>query len=166
MNMPPYVIEPMRWIAGRVDAGKLSISEATDRVQSVLVGGLGWQKLLRSGFGRRMFLHYVLSSKKAIPYIATLFAYAVGTKDGKPRRVGTRLSAAPFGGMKQETMGGVTGVPLATALAMFAKGKIGRPGVCAPEGVIDPDAFFDELAPLCTPTKKNAKDLVEVSSSD
>jgi len=98
-------------------------------------------------------------------YIATLFAYAAGTKDGRPRRVGSRLSAAPYGGMKRETMGGVTGVPLATALAMFAKGEIDRRGVFAPEGALDPDAFFDALAPLCTPTKKDVRELVEISTS-
>jgi saccharopine dehydrogenase-like NADP-dependent oxidoreductase len=163
MNMPPYVIAPLRWLAGQVDAGRMSIDQATDQVNDVLMGGGGWMKLLLSRLGRRMFVHYLLASRKSIPYVATLFAYATGSKDGKPRRVGTRLSATPFGGMKQETMGGVTGVPLATALAMFAKGKIGRRGVCAPEGAIDPDAFFDELAPLCTPKKKNAKELVEIT---
>jgi saccharopine dehydrogenase-like NADP-dependent oxidoreductase len=163
MNMPPYVIEPLRWVARQVDTGRMSIDEATDQVNGVLMGGAGGLKLLLSGLGRRMFLHYLLASRKTIPYIATLFAYAVGTKEGKPTRVGTRLSAAPFGGMKSETMGGVTGVPLATALAMFAKGKINRTGVCAPEGAMDPDAFFDELAPLCTPKKKNAKELVEIT---
>lgn len=113
-----------------------------------------------------MFVQYLLAARKTIPYVATLFAYAAGTKDGKPRRVGARLSAAPYGGMKNETMGGVTGVPLATALAMFAKGKIDRRGVFAPEGAIEADAFFDELAPLCTPTKKDAKELVELSLSE
>lgn len=162
MNMPPYVIEPMRWVAGQVDAGKMSIDEATDQVNEVLMGGAGWLKLLLSRLGRKMFVEYLLASRKTVPYIATLFAYAAGTKDGKPRRVGTRLTAAPYGGMKRETMGGVTGVPLATALAMFAKGKIDRRGVFAPEGAIQPDALFDELAPLCTPKKKNAKDLVEI----
>jgi hypothetical protein len=44
-------------------------------------------------------------------------------------------------------------------------GKIDRRGVFAPEGVIDRDAFFDELAPLCTPAKKDAKELVEISTS-
>jgi saccharopine dehydrogenase (NAD+, L-lysine-forming) len=166
MNMPPYVIEPMRWVAGRVEAGKMSIDEATDQVNEVLMGGAGWLKLLMSRLGRRMFVQYLLASRKNIPYIATLFAYAAGTKDGKSRRVGTRLSAAPFGGMQGETMGGVTGVPLATALAMFAKGKIDRQGVFAPEGAIDPDAFFDELAPLCTPKKKNAKELVQIGISE
>ena len=165
MNMPPYVIEPLRWVAGQVDAGKMNIDEATDQVNEVLMGGGGWFKLLMSTLGRKMFVQYVLASRKTIPYIASLFAYAVGTKDGMPRRVGTRLSAVPFGGMKNETMGGVTGVPLATALAMFAKGKIDRRGVFAPEGAIDPDAFFDELAPLCTPKKKNAKELVQIDIS-
>lgn len=166
MNMPPYVIEPMRWVAGEVEAARMSIDEATDQVNQVLMGGAGWGKLLLTRLGRRMFLQYLLASRKTIPYIATLFACAAGTKDGKQRRVGVRLSAAPYGGMQNETMGGVTGVPLATALAMFAKGKIHRQGVFAPEGAIDPDAFFDELAPLCTPQKRDAKELVDVSISD
>jgi saccharopine dehydrogenase-like NADP-dependent oxidoreductase len=165
MNMPPYVIEPMRWVAGEVDAGRMSIDEATDQVNDVLAAGTGWVKLLMSRLGRKMFVQYLLASRKTMPYVATLFAYATGTRDGKPRKVGTRLSATPFGGMKRETMGGVTGVPLATALALFAKGKIEQRGVFAPEGAIDPDAFFDELAPLCTPTRKDANELVEISTS-
>lgn len=68
--------------------------------------------------------------------------------------------------MKGETMGGVTGVPLATALATFAKDRIDRRGVFAPEGAIDPDAFFDELAPFCTPKKRDAKELVEISIAE
>ena len=165
MNMPPYVIEPMRWIAGRVDAGRMSVDEATDQVNDVLMSGAGSLKLLMSRLGRKVLVAYLLASRKTLPYIATLFAYATGTKDGKPRKVGARLSAEPLGGMQHETMGGVTGVPLATALALFARGKIDRRGVFAPEGAIDPDAFFDALAPLCTPTKKTAKELVEISTS-
>jgi hypothetical protein len=165
MNMPPYVIKPLRWVAGQVDAGRMSIDEATDQVNDILAAGTGWVKLLLSGLGRKMFLEHLLSFRKTIPYIATLFAHATGSKDGRPRRVGARLAAVPYGGMQNETMGGVTGVPLATALAMFAKGKIERRGVLAPESAIDPDAFFDELAPLCTPKKKDAKELVEISTS-
>ncbi len=167
MNMPPYLIEPLRWVAGRVDAGKMSIDQATDQLSDAFTtGGGDWKRLLLSSLGRRMFLHYMLASRKTIPYIAVLFAYAVGTKDGKPRKVGTRFTASPFGGMQHETMGSVTGVPLATALALFARGKIDRQGVFAPEGAIDPETFFDELAPLCTPQKKNAKELVEISISE
>jgi hypothetical protein len=56
MNMPPYVIEPMRWVAGQVDAGRMNIDEATDQVNDVLAAGTGWVKLLLSRLGRRMFL--------------------------------------------------------------------------------------------------------------
>jgi len=38
--------------------------------------------------------------------------------------------------------GGMGQFAVRTALAMFAKGKIDRRGVFAPEGAIDPDAFF------------------------
>ncbi len=41
-----------------------------------------------------------------------------------------------------------------------------RRGVFTPEEAINPDAFFDELAPLCTPKKKNAKELVEIDIAD
>ena len=166
MNMPPFVIEPMRWVAGQVDSGRMSVDEATDRVTGVLSGGVGWPKLLLSRLGRKVFFEYILASRKTIPYIDALFAYAAGMKDGEPTRVGVRLSAAPYGGLKRGTMGSLTGVPLATALALFAGGKIDRRGVFAPEGGIDPDAFFDALAPLCTPAKKNAKELVEITVSE
>lgn len=40
----------------------------------------------------------------------------------------------------------LTGIPAVIAAAMLACGEIKQPGVHAPEGVIDPEPFFKELA--------------------
>jgi len=47
-------------------------------------------------------------------------------------------------------VGEATGVPLAVGLKLLHSGKISRHGVYVPEKAIDPDDFFNELAPLCT----------------
>ncbi|MCP3982807.1 MAG: saccharopine dehydrogenase [bacterium] len=73
-----------------------------------------------------------------------LFALATGSLEGTPRRVGALILGAPDGGM-----GGITGIPLALGLRLFASGGAPRRGVFAPEGIVDPDAFFEALAPFC-----------------
>jgi saccharopine dehydrogenase-like NADP-dependent oxidoreductase len=90
-----------------------------------------------------------------------MFALARGTRDGKLASVGATVLGMPSGGM-----GGATGVPMAVALSMFASGKIDRRGACAPESVIDPDPFFDALAPLCTPPLADGQAMVLISKSD
>lgn len=45
-----------------------------------------------------------------------------------------------------DTMGKLTGIPAAIGAAMLARGELKQPGVNAPEGVIDPVPFFEELA--------------------
>ncbi len=89
-----------------------------------------------------------------------LFALARGIKDGKPASVGAMILSAPMGGM-----GGATGIPLAVGASLMMQGKVNAPGVHAPEGVVNPDDFFQALAPLCTPPKKSTDDLVLVSRS-
>jgi hypothetical protein len=44
-------------------------------------------------------------------------------------------------------------------------GKITRKGAFAPEAGVDPDTFFDELAPLCEPQMSGTHDLVLVTRS-
>lgn len=98
------------------------------------------------------------SEEKGAPFPGQLFAYAEGMKDDKPARAATSSSSSPAGGM-----GGFTGIPLAIGLAMLGKGLINRKGVFAPEDVIDPDAFFDELAPLCSPPLADGSELVAIA---
>jgi saccharopine dehydrogenase-like NADP-dependent oxidoreductase len=73
-----------------------------------------------------------------------LFALASGERGGAPHRVGALILGAPDGGM-----GGITGIPLALGLEQLQSGSIDRRGVFAPEGAVDPDAFFEALAPYC-----------------
>ena len=62
-------------------------------------------------------------------------------------------------------MGGATGVPLALALAVVRPDREQKRGVFAPEAVVDPDAFFDHLAPRCSPPKGDRSELVLLSRS-
>ena len=47
----------------------------------------------------------------------------------------------------------------------LGNGRITRKGAFAPEAGIEPDTFFDELAPLCEPQMSGANDLVLVTRS-
>ncbi|MFZ5565356.1 MAG: hypothetical protein ACOZBW_15060, partial [Thermodesulfobacteriota bacterium] len=87
-----------------------------------------------------------------------LFALADGEKAGKPASAAVTILGAPAGGM-----GGATGVPLAAGLSIFHKPT--PPGVFAPEGIIDPLAFLDVMAPLCAPPHKAASELLLVTRS-
>ncbi len=89
-----------------------------------------------------------------------LFAVAYGGKEGRPARVAATLLSAPATGM-----GGATGVPLAVGLAVLRPDLEQRRGVFAPEAIVDPVAFFDRLAPLCTPVKQSHADLLLVTRS-
>ena len=89
-----------------------------------------------------------------------LFAFARGFHEDQPAAVAATIQSAPPG-----KMGGITGVPLAVGLFLLASGKITRTGVFAPEAGVDPDIFFDELAPLCEPHMSDADDLVLVTRS-
>jgi hypothetical protein len=48
---------------------------------------------------------------------------------------------------------------------MLGEGKIDRRGVFTPEEGVDPDAFFDELAPLCEPKRASGKELLVITTS-
>ena len=89
-----------------------------------------------------------------------IFALATGRYKGKEASVAGTVTAVPPG-----QMGGATGVPLAIGLALLAEGKITRTGVFAPEGGIDPDTFFEAMAPYCEPKVSSGKDLLLMTKS-
>ncbi|WP_460603159.1 saccharopine dehydrogenase family protein [Jatrophihabitans fulvus] len=72
---------------------------------------------------------------------ANIFAIAEGTKDGHRVRVGAQALVQP-----QKNMGEMTGIPLAVAALMVARGQVDAPGVHGPEGAIDPKIFFHDLS--------------------
>jgi saccharopine dehydrogenase-like NADP-dependent oxidoreductase len=95
----------------------------------------------------------MLKSKKVD--LPPMFALASGINMNQPASVGCTILSAPKGGMA-----GATGVPLAVAISLFHQKKIKKKGVFTPETGILPDDFFNQLAPLCNPVKKNINDLV------
>jgi len=139
------VVDAVRGIAAEIDAGRLTAIQGA--------------QLLVSPAARRPSPEPISPTPKE-PRLPPLFALARGTRNGKPASVGTTVLGMPPGGM-----GGATGVPMAVALAMVARGVITRRGVFAPEDVIDPDAFFDELAPLCNPPLADSRAVVLITRS-
>jgi saccharopine dehydrogenase-like NADP-dependent oxidoreductase len=111
-------------IASRVDAGALTIPDAA--------------RAVRAGFN-----HPIAAEAGARPR-PELFAWASGTRDGRSHCAGAQLVAVPPGGM-----GGVTGVPLGLAIPFLQQLRGRVAGVFCPEDVVEPDAFFDRMAPYC-----------------
>jgi len=62
-------------------------------------------------------------------------------------------------------MAGITSIPLAIGAKLFAekRGLSTEPGVVAPEGALDPDIFFAELAPYCGMTNAGALVKLEIT---
>ena len=94
------------------------------------------------------------------PKLPPLFALARGIKNDKPASVGSMILSAPKGGMA-----GATGVPLAVGVLLLEKNKINKKGVFSTEAAIDPNDFFKELAPHCSPRKNDIHDLVLTTCS-
>ncbi len=89
-----------------------------------------------------------------------LFALVRGQREGRPATVAAAILSAPAVGM-----GGATGVPLAVGFQVARPDRAVRRGVFAPEQLVDPEAFFTALAPLCAPACASGEDLVLVSRS-
>ena len=122
MTSRPGLMSVARDLAERVRAGELTVSEASD--------GLLIAPARRGPAAgeRAMF--------------PDVWALAEGTRDGRRVRVGASTDVLPEG-----RMGESTSIPLAICAGMLARGEIDRPGVWAPEAVMDPDIFFERLAP-------------------
>jgi len=89
-----------------------------------------------------------------------LFALASGERDGQPARAAVALTGAPAGGM-----GAITGIPLALGVSLLADDALDRPGVFAPEAIVEPDALFERLRPFCEPRLRNPDDLALMTTS-
>ncbi|WP_051327174.1 saccharopine dehydrogenase family protein [Desulfatibacillum aliphaticivorans] len=100
-----------------------------------------------------------MAGKKSLA-LPPLFALAQGEKNGGPASAACMITSAPSGGMA-----GATGAPLAVGAWLLAQGKVEAKGVFAPEGCLNPEAFFDSLGPLCTPPRKSAEELTLTTRS-
>ena len=143
---PRWLIDVVKQIGGAIDNGDLTVEQGA---------------ALLTGPPPERTESTEPSSETAGAQLPPLFAVASGTKDGNPQTVAATVLAMPSGGM-----GGSTGVPMAVGLSLLANGAIERRGAFAPEAVIDPDAFFNELAPLCTPAKNDVSDMVLVTTAE
>ena len=143
---PRWLIDVVKQIGGAIDGGELTVEQGA---------------ALLTGPPPARTESAAPSSETAGAQLPPLFAVASGTKEGKRQTVAATVLAMPAGGM-----GGSTGVPMAVGLSLLASGAIEQRGAFAPEAVIEPDAFFNKLAPLCTPAKKDVNDMVLITRSD
>ena len=75
--------------------------------------------------------------------VPDVWALAEGVANGRRVRIGVSTDVLPDG-----EMGESTSIPLAICAGMLARGEVSTPGVHAPEAVMDPDLFFERLAPF------------------
>ncbi len=144
MILPGSVLYALRTIARVVDRGWIEVDSGARvmvGLEKVVVPAMHYAKKLkrlarRSGNGAAA----ERAGKAATRRRPQLFAVAVGESEGKQVTVAAAVHSVPKGGM-----GAATGIPLATALKSLEAGKIQRHGVFAPESVIDPDAFFNDV---------------------
>jgi saccharopine dehydrogenase-like NADP-dependent oxidoreductase len=151
MTMSRSNLRWMRVLRLLVDTGLVSVERAA-----------GWVERLE-GVGKpvKTIDEYIAEmSDERLGRLPPLFAIARGSKNGAPTTAAASILSAPAIGM-----GGATGVPLAVGLAIVRPDLEAKRGVYAPEAIIDPGAFFDRLAPLCSPVKRDRTDLVMVSRS-
>ncbi|MEU8526544.1 saccharopine dehydrogenase NADP-binding domain-containing protein [Streptomyces sp. NPDC048629] len=120
MSSRPRLMEAVIRTADRVRSGELDVAEASQALV-----------LEPNTMG---------SAAGPAPSLPVLFAVAEGTRNGKRVRVGARPLVVP-----DDSMATMTGIPLAVATLMAARGQVDRPGVHGPE-VIDARTFFDDLA--------------------
>jgi saccharopine dehydrogenase-like NADP-dependent oxidoreductase len=151
MTMAPANVRAMRVLGFFVDRGLVSLERAAAWVE--WMEGVG-----KPAKSPQDYVREILDDR--VPRLPPLFAVAVGRKGGSPASAAATILSAPGVGM-----GGATGVPLAVGLAVARPDGEQKRGVFPPEAIIDPQAFFDRLAPLCHPVRRSAADLLLVSRS-
>jgi saccharopine dehydrogenase (NAD+, L-lysine forming) len=112
---PEWLIDHARSVAAAYDAGKITLAEGAVQLENPPRPA---ERGPRDPLG-------------------SVWALARGQRDGQPLAVSVEPRLKPRG-----RMGGGTGAALAAGLELLRKGRISEPGVHAPEGVIDPGAFF------------------------
>jgi saccharopine dehydrogenase-like NADP-dependent oxidoreductase len=146
MVAPRWLIDVLLEIRTEIDAGRLTAEDGA----RLLLGP--WPPEERPGGS---------AASEAGVRLPPLFAWARGTLDGREARAGALVLGAPSGGM-----GGVTGVPMGLGLTILRDPTGLAPGIFPPEAVIEPDPFFDALAPRCSPPVSGHEKLVLVTTSD
>ncbi|GLP76624.1 hypothetical protein TUM20983_37340 [Mycobacterium antarcticum] len=129
-----------------IDAGRLDYAQA-----AATLGAPSVWRTIRAGLKARRF-----SGPGTLP---PFFAAATGTRAGAPLTVLATFDGTGSG------MAEATGVPLALGLAQVIDGGARRPGVWAPERIIDPDQMVADLDRLAGSPGGNAIRVTEMSPS-
>ncbi|MDH6196648.1 lysine 6-dehydrogenase [Mycobacterium frederiksbergense] len=134
MIISPGVVAYLDVLRTDIDKGVL-----TNESAAVDLAGPSWRRGIRSMARSAKF-----KSPGNLPHF---FAAAIGPKDGEPRTVLARLTDESAGmASLTSDMARATGIPLALGLSQVVDGTITRPGVHAPDAVVDLDRFFVDLA--------------------
>ncbi|MBF0234740.1 MAG: saccharopine dehydrogenase NADP-binding domain-containing protein [Desulfamplus sp.] len=178
MNLPAVIVEFFRWIACEIDAGRMNnrdgavlMTQMESDLRKAVLSPNYWKcmfNMMLKCFNLKEQFLYRMVRDFTIPeaYLPELCAIANGKKNGTTKKVAVSMSSTLTGGSDIGSMGALTGIPMAVGLALIAKGKVSRLGVFAPEKGIDPDDFFDELASLCTPSRRDAGELLTIDISN
>lgn len=140
-----------RLFAGLIDSGVVSLERAA-----------GWVERLEDvGKPVKTPADYIAEVLDVTAgRLPPLFSVAKGRRQRRAATVAATVRSAPPVGM-----GGATGVPLAVGLGVLQPVLGTKCGVFAPEAIIDPNAFFDALAPLCDPVCSDTADLTVITRS-
>lgn len=140
MVMPASVIAAIGTVREDIQAGLLTVEE-------------GARALFRIDEAREARIAEVLPTLREPGPLPHFFALATG------RRNGLSIISACRPAFMPEGMARATGVPMSIGLRFILEQK-GRPGVHAPEQVVDPRWFFEALAPNCEPPDADGSAMV------
>ena len=143
----------LKWIMRLVDWKIISVERAAGIVQNL--SSSIRKDLEEQGIDSRLNLKNTNFSEPP-----PLYALAIGLKDGESASCGTVFNSSDL-----ISMGEATGIPLACGLKLLVEGKIIKKGVFAPEGAINPNEFFEELANISDLLDTNGSELISIFRS-
>ncbi|MCC3313721.1 saccharopine dehydrogenase family protein [Nocardia africana] len=135
---PDELIDQLRTVAAKFEAGALSAADAADLIDS----------------------RPAQPGPAETPALPNLWALARGSRNGRPMTI----AAYPRHDLPGR-MGGHTGIPLAIGLELLRRGKIAEPGVHAPEKAFTPMDFFELYAQFTTEPTATMQDLLAVEET-
>jgi saccharopine dehydrogenase-like NADP-dependent oxidoreductase len=136
MSGPDWLFEHAREVAARYDAGEITLAEGAEELEN---------PVRPEGAAR------------AHDPLGRTWALACGERDGRPLTISVDLSSMPPG-----MMGGGTGTALAVGLELLRRGEITEVGVHAPEGAIEPLAFFELFGEFVEPAVASVEELLVI----
>ena len=136
----------LKWIMKLVDWKIISVEKAASIVENL-------SSSIRKDMEDRDLKPNLRQTNLSEP--PPLYALAIGKKNEKKASCG-----AIFNVSELVSMGEATGIPLACGLKLLIDGKISKKGVFAPEGVIDPHDFFNELDKISDVLNNNSSEKI------